>query len=265
MPRKTNSTFLYTHLMRWEPLPVKGAQGTAWIKTLSKDWETGARTLLIKYDPGFRQEKSISTWPADIYVIDGEMQFGDRTYEKGTYHYRPADAKIGPIESRKGITRLIFTSDTKTMASKKEVFVPDVNQLPWTLSYVTAVDPSPAGKGWALRMLREDKEAGASILMHTNFTPVWGLMGEAHQHDHQEEAFVLDGEFEDYCGDIDGHIAWIPGAYICRVPNASLHGDTVHAGPGTLFVRRTWTGDMVKFWQSKRNTKQKLPPMTFVE
>src|SRR5437870_1826801 len=108
MTRKTNHTFLYTHLMRWEPLILKGGEGNAWIKTLAKDEKTGARTMLIKFDPGYVQKKTVAEWPADIYVLEGEMQCGNRKYEQGTFHYRPAGAAFGPIDSPGGITRLIF-------------------------------------------------------------------------------------------------------------------------------------------------------------
>lgn len=80
MARKTNTAALYTHLINWEPLAVSGSAGFAWIKTLSKDPETGARTALIKYDPGFTAPETVSTWPADIYTLDGEMSAGGRHY-----------------------------------------------------------------------------------------------------------------------------------------------------------------------------------------
>ena len=43
MDKRTNQTFLYTHLMRWEPLEIDGGLGPAWIKTLAKDEETEAQ------------------------------------------------------------------------------------------------------------------------------------------------------------------------------------------------------------------------------
>src|SRR5258707_12709993 len=103
MSRRTLGVVLYTDRINWMPLPVKGSQGLAWIKTLSKDRETGARTALIRYEPGFRAEAAVSQWPADTYTLEGGMRSGDLTYNKDTFHYRPAGSEIGPIETTTGI------------------------------------------------------------------------------------------------------------------------------------------------------------------
>ena len=128
MAKRTNNIVLYTTLINWEPLEVERSQGYAWVKTLAKDDQTGARTLLVKYDPGFTAEATVSTWPMDIFTLEGEMRCGERTYAKDTYHYRPAGTPIGPIESPHGITRLIFTADSQDPAksSSEEVFVQNV-------------------------------------------------------------------------------------------------------------------------------------------
>jgi hypothetical protein len=71
MSRRTLQVVLYTDRINWMPLPVKNSQGLAWIKTLSKDPETGAKTALIRYEPGFRARASVSQWPIDIYTLEG--------------------------------------------------------------------------------------------------------------------------------------------------------------------------------------------------
>lgn len=71
MVKSTSHTLLYTSLLRWEPLVVEGSEGLAWIKTLAKDEETGARTALVKFDPGYKQAKSIGQGAADIYELEG--------------------------------------------------------------------------------------------------------------------------------------------------------------------------------------------------
>ncbi len=257
MPRTTNATFLYTHMMRWEPLATKNAQGNAWIKTLSKDEETGARTALIKYDPGFKQEAAVAEWPSDIYVLEGEMRCGSRLYNKGTFHYRPAGTEIGPIESVNGITRIIFTSDEKDKSSGEEIFMQDTSTMPWGPTY-SHIDPT--GEMGGTRKLREDPEQRVTIIIHGFWVPQQSLPGEGHRHDHQEEAFTLEGEFEDYLGDVNGHVKWVPGTYICRPPNGSLHGDTIkHVVPMSNIIRRGWVGDTESFHSSDANTRDKVP------
>lgn len=262
MTRKTNQTFLYTHLMRWEPLAVQGAEGRAWIKTLSKDEQTGARTALIKYDPGFKQKRTTSQFSADIYVLDGQMETGEHTYQKGTYHYRPGGTQFGPVESPNGSTRLVF-ADPKAKSSRKEVFIQDVNKMPWGPSY-SNIDPTGYKAG--TRLLREDPEQKLTVLIHAFFIADRSLPNEGHRHDHMEEAFTIEGEMEDYLGDVDGHVAWVPGTYICRVPNASLHGDTIkHKIPMVNIVRRGWVGDTVTFHQAENKANIRSPIKQVVE
>src|SRR6266849_3553914 len=136
MSRKTGNITLYTDRLVWEPFEVPGSTGYAWIKTLSKDEETGARTALIRYEPGFRAEAVVGAWPIDVYVLEGSLECGRRTYNANTYHYRPAGSEIGPIVTAEGITRLVFTGDSKDPAksSPDEVFVQNV---------VTDLPPDP--------------------------------------------------------------------------------------------------------------------------
>jgi hypothetical protein len=136
MSRKTGNITLHTSLIRWEPFSVPGSVGYAWMKTLSKDEETGARTALIRYEPGFRAPASDAVWPMDIYTLEGSMDCGDLSYGQDTYHYRPAGTKVGPISTDEGITRLVFTADSKDPAKSTtdEIFVPNV---------VTDLPPDP--------------------------------------------------------------------------------------------------------------------------
>ncbi len=264
MTRRTNRSVLYTDLIRWEPLRVPNSQGMAWIKTLSKDAETGARTALIKFDPGFKQKVSVSAWPMDTYVLEGEMTCGDRHYEKDTYHYRPAGVRYGPIETKLGITRIIFTANQKAKSSKDEIFIQDVKQMPWGKSSADLNDPR------GLKDLRQDPVAGISFLLHASWAVGHrNIPGQMHSHGHEEEAYVLQGEWEDYLGDIEGHIHWRPGMYICRVPGDSWHGDTIALRPPkATLVRRGWVGASAdKFYDTIQEHSPNVPikPVDFLE
>src|SRR5713226_3640603 len=194
MVRKTNTSALYTHLINWEPLEVAGSQGFAWIKTLAKDDITGARTALIRYDPGFTAEPTVSNWPMDIYTLEGQMSAGERMYEKDTYHYRPAGTPIGRLNSPKGVTRLIFTADTPDpgKSSSEEIFIQSV---------ITDVLPDPPGNAedpketmrWR-KTLRRDPIAGYSLRVQRSARA--GVKDHSdwlHIHPWTEEAFMVSG------------------------------------------------------------------------
>ena len=131
----------YSHMMRWEQYDVANSEGRAWIKTLSLDPATGSRTALIRYDAGFKQAKTKTEAPVDMYVIDGEAKYGDKVYEKATYAYHPPGAEVGPIESPKGMTRLIFRGDP-TKCDKEPAFIQDTRTMPWRPNY-----DDPTGTG----------------------------------------------------------------------------------------------------------------------
>ena len=263
MVKMTNKTFVYSHLMRWEPLELEGGEGPCWIKTLAKDEDTGAKTVLLRFGPGYRQKEAVSKVSADIYTLEGEMKSGDRTYGPDTYHYRPPGTKIGPVTSISGITRILFTGGPSDKYSPEELFVPDVKELPWTTDYVDLTYTTSM-----IKVLRKDKESDVSLLIHGHWQ-VGGRThtGEGHIHNHVEEAYILMGENEDYLEDIDGHIYWVPGAYLCRQPMTSQHGDTLkHVIPFHTLVRRCYVEDMVKFHQpNPHNIESPIPPLSFKE
>ncbi len=264
MPRTTNRSAVYSHLLRWEPLTVANSEGRAWIKTLGKDEETGARTALVKFDAGFKQQATVSTWPADIYVLEGAMQSGGYAYEPGSFHYRPGGMSFGPTESKRGCVRLIMTADSKTESSDEEVFIENTAEVPYGKSYV-----DPTGLVAGIKDLRQDKVAGYSILIHTMFTHAERVQaGQMHVHDHHEEAFVLEGEWEDYLHDVESHIYWMPGMFMCRAPGESRHGDSLALKvPKTTIVRRGWVGQTDTFYDTLEghSPNQPVPLSTFVE
>jgi hypothetical protein len=279
MSRRTGSVTLHTPLVKWEPFVVPNSVGYAWSKTLSKDEETGARTVMIRYEPGFRAEASVSQWPVDIYTLEGEMTCGDRTYNRDTYHYRPAGTPIGPVSTREGITRLMFTADSKDPAKSApdEIFVqsvvtdvaPDPPTFHTRQSTVekgldasfgatkeTAremfdhghlpVDPSSlqaasenVGERWR-KILRLDPVAEIAIrVQRVHKVGVRDCVKKVHIHPWIEEAFLIRGNNQDYDAAIDAHWHWSAGTYVCRPPGECLHGDATKLDDDYYMVVRS--------------------------
>jgi hypothetical protein len=247
---------VYAHLMRWEPLNVPNSKGRAWIKTQNLDPDTGARSALIKYERGFSHEGGTSEFPADILLLEGEMTCGDRKYTEGTYHFRPKGSSTGPVHTETGCTRLIWSEDDpEAVKAQEEIFIQDYNVLDWAPSYTNPGDPE---KG-CTKILREDKEARVTVLISGAFKPDMVLDGKADVHDHVEEVYTIDGEIEDYFGDVDGHIIWKPGMYVYRQPFTSAHGDVLKTKlPQMIFVKRGWAGETTEFYESGWKDKQQF-------
>jgi hypothetical protein len=283
MSRKTGNITLHTDLIRWEPFHVPRSVGYAWIKTLSKDEETGARTALIRYEPGFRAEASTSAWPIDMYVLEGSMHCGDRTYNQDTYHYRLADAEIGPTSTQEGITRLVFTADEQDPArsSPDEVFVQNVvtdltPDPPFHFAPESAGEAGPdarfgaaetaremfdhghlpadpatlqgarehKGERWR-KILRLDPIANMAVrAQRVHKVGVRDCVEKMHMHPWSEEAFLIRGNNQDYDHNIEGHWLWHPGTYVCRQPGTCMHGDATKLDDDYyMIVRSGWTAD----------------------
>jgi hypothetical protein len=248
---------VYTHLLRWEPLKVANSQGQAWIKTLNIDEETGARSALIRYSRGFQASETSGRFAADAYVVEGTMRCGELSYGPGTYHYRPAGSRIGPIESETGVTRVVFSGpEDGGKGSRESVFIQDIGVMPFVPSYNNPDNPEKGG----VKVLREDREAGISVLMNAAFKPDLVLPGIAETHDHFEEVYTVEGEFEDYLAEVDGHVKWVPGLYVYREPHTSAHGDVVKYGlPQMTLIRRGWVGEVARFnetaWRPELRTR----------
>jgi len=245
--RVTDQVSLHTDRMKWERLLVLGATGYAWIKTLAKDPENGARTVLLRYDPGFRAPARNSVWPADILVLEGEFTAGDRKYNKMTYHYRPAGSWVGPIESATGATRLVFTADSPDpdRSSPDEVFYQNLDtDLPGSpLSTEAETDPH-APMRWR-KTLRQDPIAQVALkLARVGKVGHRVHIDELHIHPWTEEAFLIQGRNQDYSADIEGHMLWGPGTYACRPAGECLHGDSLKLDDEYLLIARNgWTND----------------------
>jgi hypothetical protein len=214
---------LATALMAWEPLRVEGSEGKAWIKSLAMDPEDGSRTVLFKFDPGYRQAAATSDLPADIYVLEGGMKCGELVFGVDTYHYRPAGTAFGPIESPEGCTRLVFTQGGDRKSPAEAVFVQDVKQLPWGAD---TLDVQAQRRGQ--KTLRLDEESGIWVRTGVIWEPgLRGLDGMVERHDYQEEVYTLEGALWHYLESVDGRVLTAAGTYSCRAPHESWHGDTI--------------------------------------
>ena len=257
-PSVTHAQFLV-----WEPLQVEGAEGAAWIKTLGKDVDTGARTALVRYDTGYRQPEQVSTVFTDNFVLEGEMAYGDRTCRKGTYYYRPPGTKFGPIETSGEVATLVMTGGRQELkCSPDPLFVEDVEDVQW--------QPDPQKQNRKIKILRTDKQTRVQILIAWGYQA--GSVGEDNMtriHDYYEELYVVgDGEMMSYEGEVEGHFRLVPGTYICRQPNASLHGDpqVTKAGYQSITRREGWVAAAASDYTGKDIVvSTELPVLDFLQ
>lgn len=91
--------------MTWQPTWVPGPQSGLFIKLLYRHPETGAYSRLIRAEPGWREDRlEHHDCAEEAYTLAGEMYLGNtgRTWGAGSYFWRPAGIKHGPMRTEIG-------------------------------------------------------------------------------------------------------------------------------------------------------------------
>lgn len=81
--------FVQPHNLHFRPLVLSGLATTEF-KQLSFDEKTGARTLLVKLPPGWKQAPGYHTANVEMFVVEGGIRIGDRPMGRYSYAYYPA-------------------------------------------------------------------------------------------------------------------------------------------------------------------------------
>lgn len=77
-------------------------------KMLSVDNETGACSMTVQLDGGYKRTPGFSWSEYEMMVVEGSVTFGDKTYHKGHYFYVPAGYAMGAMSSEQGAELLMF-------------------------------------------------------------------------------------------------------------------------------------------------------------
>jgi hypothetical protein len=97
---------LSTPEMTWEPLAL--FPGDAEAKILRSEAEGGARTLLVRLQPGRKIVPHSHLAAVQHYVLEGEYETERETFRAGTYRLLPKDADVGTISTQKGVIILMI-------------------------------------------------------------------------------------------------------------------------------------------------------------
>ena len=77
-------------------------------KMLSLDVDTGACSMTVQLDGGYSQNPGFSWSEMEFIVIEGSLQYGDRTLRKGHYAFVPACYAMPAISAPDGALVLIL-------------------------------------------------------------------------------------------------------------------------------------------------------------
>ena len=77
-------------------------------KVLSLDSDTGACSLVVKFESGYSLPPGMSYTEMELYVAEGSLQVGDKTFETGHYLWLPPGVSLPAISAPNGARCLMF-------------------------------------------------------------------------------------------------------------------------------------------------------------
>jgi quercetin dioxygenase-like cupin family protein len=97
---------IYTQNIDWQPL--RAFPGTAEVKMLRKPVHGGARTMLVRLQPGGQIRPHTHMGGVQHYVLEGSYQTRGESYPAGTYRFLAKGAEVHPISTTDGVTMLMI-------------------------------------------------------------------------------------------------------------------------------------------------------------
>jgi len=96
----------------YKKFDIAGFKGSRY-KVLSLDGDTGACTLKVRFDGGYKRKPGMSYSDMEIFVLNGNMKVGRGTWREGHYAFIPAGMAIGAISAPKGAEALVMFNDSE--------------------------------------------------------------------------------------------------------------------------------------------------------
>ncbi|MYD42634.1 MAG: DUF4437 domain-containing protein [Gammaproteobacteria bacterium] len=168
-------------------------------KMLSFDPDTGACSMSVQLDNGYRRAPGFSWSEVEMMVIEGELTVGGRTCRKGHYFYVPAGYALPEISTQDGCLLLFLTntgepshqeSDSHHALAQTDLYhdVDSYMDIPWALGNVTK--PSVAN-GCLIKLLNFNPISQAMTFLYC-MTPNFSQDNISY-HDCAEESYHLWG------------------------------------------------------------------------
>jgi hypothetical protein len=233
MPRP-HIEYIQSQVLPWQKDLFPSARPGAVVKLLSRDSDTGAASVLLRYPAGWLQAAVTLRADEEFYVIDGELDLGGTVFGRDTYGYHPAGMARGPASAPDGAVVITFFEfdpeagtvpdqpDPALLIEKRDLFDDDWKKAgspgfpPGGFRKDLREDPYTKDQTWVLSTVAFRQAAAAEI------------------HPTIEEMYLLAGSVCGNCGIMR------PGAYFWR-PEKVPHGP-YGTTTGTLYLFRTKGG-----------------------
>ena len=177
---------------------IAGFKGSHY-KVLSLDTDTGACTLKVRFDGGYKRKPGLSYSDIEIFVLNGEIRVGKESWREGHYAFVPAGYALDAISVPQGAEALVMFNDSEPNFEEsrdshrlalREAYtsLATYDDLPWMGN--TLVHPATA-PGCLLKVLHFDPLTEALTFLYC-MTPRFAQDNISY-HDCAEESYHIWG------------------------------------------------------------------------
>lgn len=256
----------------WHMAELPHGEGEARQQNLCYDEENGAASLRVNFDTDWRRGPGLHAAQTEWFVLEGSVQFGDRTLGKGGYWCAPKGTATPEVRATAGTKILLFREFadwgfTPGAGDAADAELPLVIMDSEAMEWFDVQDPENGSPmdferggtpvpGLYIKLLYRDPRTGFYTRL-IKAKPGWREHPLAH-HPVFEEAYCLDGEFDYNYGFMTA------GQYFFR-PAGVRHGDfTAGDKDGCTWILRC-DGDLVDWYTDNASVEMKGDPVNWGE
>ncbi|HSD74852.1 MAG TPA: DUF4437 domain-containing protein [Steroidobacteraceae bacterium] len=228
--------FVQSQSLPWRAVQLPDVRAGAECKVLSRDNETHACSLLMRYPAGWSAPGGALAVDEELFVVEGALQIDGRSYQEWAFARFPAGFVTGSWSSPHGAIVLEFFSGAPMRANgsipydeRRLVEHLDALKVPYTGNFHPEFPPG-AGR----KILYQDPITLDTTWLLGTMPLRWAERSEVHPT--VEEMYLLAGEVHGNRG------VMRPGAYFWR-PASKPHGP-FGTQTGNLYFFRTQGGQL---------------------
>jgi len=149
----------------YKKFDIAGFQGSQY-KVLSMDVDTGACTLKVKFNGGYKRKPGLSYSDVELFVLNGALKVGDQVCLEGHYMFIPAGMAVGAIQAPKGCEALVMFNDSEPSFEESD----QNHQLALTEAYLSLNTYSDAP--WAPGNIVQPSVASGCLIKPLHYDPL---------------------------------------------------------------------------------------------
>ncbi|MEJ2085869.1 MAG: DUF4437 domain-containing protein [Acidobacteriota bacterium] len=169
-------------------------------RTLSIDPVNGSCTQIVEIGAGFKQPAGYSNSEWELFILDGSLTIGGKSYGKDHYFFVPAGYRLGNISTREGCRAIWFFNDhypdwvagsahrDRRVERKAFTSINANDEVRWVVpSFFPQTEP-----GIFIKILHMEEQTGAFTGLYVMAAGFW--QDNISYHDCMEESYHIWGE-----------------------------------------------------------------------